>query len=422
MEVRKEIDELGGWWRFIKKFGIFLKFMWPFDDALLQLRFILTLFVVIAGRFINVYKPLQSAVLLDALASGADPWRPLVVVIAIDMADSVSSYVVQLLWIDVSLQRASKLKVEVHSKIMSLDFSFYSQAQLTDLIKAIDNAGSVDTLLDSIFQLGPNLVTFVVAIVQLFHRYGLYVILICTHTAAYYSIVEKRYATVATTEYDKCNTLRDEQERRRQDSIRGWGTVSNHNRVKYETDLFSSAVESWMSRLRRYRMSCYGFGAIQAVILSLGLFTCYAFVVYKVYYGEGLVVDLVAFTGLWDLLLDPINYFTSVVSDTIQELLDAARLRRILERKPYMPNGDENLERKIGKIEFRDVSFSYPGSERLIIDHLSTVIGGGSTIAFVGQSGAGKSTICNLLMRNLVPTAGTILIDDQDIRTLKKDS
>ncbi|KAK0702673.1 mitochondrial ATP-binding cassette sub-family B member 6 [Lasiosphaeris hirsuta] len=423
MEVRKEIDELGGWWRFIKKFRIFLKFMWPFDDALLQLRFILTVFIVIVGRIISVYKPLQTAILLDALASGADPWRPLVVVIAINVADTVSSYVVQLLWIDVSLQRASKLKVEVQSKIMSLDFSFHSQAQPTDVIKAVDNAGSVDTLLDSlIFQLGPNLVTFVVAIVQLFHRYGLYAILICTHTAAYYCIVEKRYVTVATREYDKCNTLRDEQERRRQDSVRGWSTVSNHNRVRYETDLFSSAVESWMSRWRRYRMSCYGFSATQSVILSLGFFTCYAFVVYKIDSGEGLVGDLVAFTGLWALLLDPIDYFTSIVSDTIQEFLDTARLRRILERELSIPNGDQNLEQKTGKIEFRDVSFSYPGSERPIIDHLSTVIEGGLTVAFVGQSGAGKSTICNLLMRNLVPTAGTILIDDQDITTLKKDS
>lgn len=123
------------------------------------------------------------------------------------------------------------------------------------------------------------------------------------------------------------------------------------------------------------------------------------------------------------LLFQPLEgNFTSVVSDTIQELLDTARLRRILERELSIPNEDQTLEYKIGKIEFRDVSFSYPGSERLIIDHLSIVIEGGSTVAFVGQTGAGKSTICNLLIRNLVPTTGTILIDDQDITTLKKDS
>jgi hypothetical protein len=173
MEVRREIDELGGWWRFIRKFRIFLKFMWPFDDALLQLRFILSLFAVIVGRFINVYAPLQTAILLDALASGANPWRPLVAVIAIDVLDTVFSYLVKLLWIDVSLRRASKLKVEVQSKIMGLDHSFHSQAQPTDVIKAVDNAGSVDTLFDSlIFQLGPNLVTFIVATVQLLRRMG----------------------------------------------------------------------------------------------------------------------------------------------------------------------------------------------------------------------------------------------------------
>ncbi|KAB5515647.1 hypothetical protein GE09DRAFT_1263105 [Coniochaeta sp. 2T2.1] len=312
MEVRKEVGELGGWWPFIKRFRIFFKFMWPFGHTLLQLRFILTLFFVMAGRFISVYKPLQTALLLDALASGTDPWRPLAIIITIDVADTVSSFVFKLLWIDVSLHRSEKLKVEVQSQIMSLDFSFHSQAQPTDVIKAVDNAGSVDTLLDSlIFQFGMNLVTALVAIVQLFHRYGLYVILICTHTAAYYCILEKRYVTVATAEHDKCNKLRDEQERRRQDS-RG--------------------------------------------------------------------------------------------------------------REPSTQNGDRNLKRKTGKIEFRDVSFSYPGSERLIIDHLSFAIEASLTVAFVGQSGAGKSTICNLLMRNLVPTAGTILIDDEDITTVKKDS
>jgi ATP-binding cassette, subfamily B, bacterial MsbA len=146
------------------------------------------------------------------------------------------------------------------------------------------------------------------------------------------------------------------------------------------------------------------------------------FVVYKIHSGEGPVGDLVAFTGLWGFLLDPIDYFTSIVSDMVEELLDTARLRRILEREPSTQNGNQNLKRKTGKIEFRDVSFSYPGSERPIIDHLSIAIEAGLTVAFVGRSGAGKSTICNLLKRNLVPTAGTILIDDQDITTLEKGS
>lgn len=423
MEVRKEVGELGGWWPFIKKFRIFLEFMWPFDNALLQLRFILTLFFVMAGRVISVYQPLQTALLLDALASGTDPWRPLAVVITIDFADTVCSFIVKLLWIDVGLHRDEKLKVKVQSHIMSLDFSFHSQAQPTDVIKAVDNAGSVDTLLDSfIFEFWMNLVTLVVAIVQMFHRYGLYVVLVCSHTALYYCIVEKQYVTVAAAEHDKCNTLRDEQERRRQGSVRGWSTVSNHNQANYETGFFSSAVRSWMSQRRRYQMICYGFNATQSAILFLGFATCFAFVIYKVQSGEGPIGDLVAFTGLWGFLLSPIDYFTSIVSDMIEDLLDTARLRRILEWEPSTQKGDQNLKCDTGKIEFQGVSFSYPGSNRLIIDNLSMVIEGGSTVAFVGPSGSGKSTMCNLLMGNLTPTAGTIFIDDQDIRTLKKDS
>ncbi|KAK3382021.1 P-loop containing nucleoside triphosphate hydrolase protein, partial [Podospora didyma] len=91
------------------------------------------------------------------------------------------------------------------------------------------------------------------------------------------------------------------------------------------------------------------------------------------------------------------------LSDTIEELLDTARLRRILEMEPSTPDGDQNLELKTGKIEFRGVSFSFPGSDRLIINDLSFVLELSSTVAFVGRSGAGKSTIYNPLMRNLVP-------------------
>ncbi|KAM7197985.1 hypothetical protein V8F33_005252 [Rhypophila sp. PSN 637] len=423
MEVQKEIDELGGLWRFMKRFRIFLPFMWPFDNVLLQLRFILTLCLVIGGRIISVYEPLKAADLLDALALGTDPWRPLAVVLAIEVADILTPFLMRLLWIDISLHRSKKLKVEVHSRIMNLDFSFHSQAQATDVIKAVDNAGGVDKLLDSfIFELGPNLVTIVVAIFQLFNRYGLYLMLICTTTAVYYYLVKKQYMAAASRNYDKVTTLRDAQERGRQESVRGWTTISNHNRVPHEIDHFSSAVKSHLSQVREYNMICCSFEFTQTALLSLGYFICYAFVIYKIHSGESLIGDLIAFTGLWSLLLRPTEYLGSFLSKNIEKIHDTARLRRILEVVPSISYGDQNLERKTGTIVLEDISFSYPGSERVIIERLSLEIKGGSKVAFVGPSGTGKSTVCNLLMRNIVPTSGKILIDDQDITTVGKDS
>ncbi|KAK3382020.1 hypothetical protein B0H63DRAFT_218380 [Podospora didyma] len=119
-----------------------------------------------------------------------------------------------LLWIDVQLHRAENFQVEVQSHILSLGFDFHSQALPTDVIKAVDNAGSIHSFLDTfIVHFAINLVTALMAIVQLFHRFGPYMVLVCTNAAVYYFILERRYLAVATAQYEKSNTLRDEKER-----------------------------------------------------------------------------------------------------------------------------------------------------------------------------------------------------------------
>jgi ABC-type transport system involved in Fe-S cluster assembly fused permease/ATPase subunit len=91
----------------------------------------------------------------------------------------------------------------------------------TDMIKAVDYVGSIDKLLDSlIFDFAPNLVTLVVAIVNLFNRYGSFMIIIIAYMATFYYIIEKRSLIVLTRERDKYITVRDNQERRRQDGVR----------------------------------------------------------------------------------------------------------------------------------------------------------------------------------------------------------
>ncbi|MFN8444883.1 MAG: ATP-binding cassette domain-containing protein, partial [Caldilineaceae bacterium] len=67
-------------------------------------------------------------------------------------------------------------------------------------------------------------------------------------------------------------------------------------------------------------------------------------------------------------------------------------------------------------IEFRNVSFHYPGSERLVLQNLSFVIKPGSSVALVGDNGAGKTTLIKLLTRLYDPTEGTILLDGRDLR------
>jgi len=81
-----------------------------------------------------------------------------------------------------------------------------------------------------------------------------------------------------------------------------------------------------------------------------------------------------------------------------------------------------NLKINKGNIELKNVEFSYPKTNRAAIKNISISIDGGSTVALVGHSGAGKSTIINLLSRFYDPAGGKIFIDNQDIKEIKLSS
>ncbi|MDY5101806.1 MAG: ABC transporter ATP-binding protein [Agathobacter sp.] len=84
--------------------------------------------------------------------------------------------------------------------------------------------------------------------------------------------------------------------------------------------------------------------------------------------------------------------------------------------------GEQFIEQEIQSIEFKDVSFSYPGSEQKVLDHISFCLEGGRQYAFVGENGAGKSTLVKLLLGFYTNYTGEIRINGRDIRQLNEDA
>jgi len=92
-------------------------------------------------------------------------------------------------------------------------------------------------------------------------------------------------------------------------------------------------------------------------------------------------------------------------------------LNEIISGEMERPEGKEFVERPnfSGKIEFKDVTFTYPNSEMPALDNVSFIIEAGEKVAIIGRIGSGKSTIAKLILKLYEPTSGTILIDDIDI-------
>ena len=127
---------------------------------------------------------------------------------------------------------------------------------------------------------------------------------------------------------------------------------------------------------------------------------------------------------------NPIQQIASTITEFMSAQVNVERVTTLLEIKPEIMDspeivekyGDnfnpklENWEELIGDIEFADVTFSYPDSTVNIFEHFNLTVKAGSCIAIVGETGAGKSTLVNLVCRFFEPTDGKILIDGKDIR------
>ena len=95
--------------------------------------------------------------------------------------------------------------------------------------------------------------------------------------------------------------------------------------------------------------------------------------------------------------------------------------------KPMLPDPENGIELEaahvLGAVELKDVDFAYPTApDRMVLNHVSLKVAAGSRAAIVGESGSGKSTIVSLLLRYYDPSSGKILLDGQDMRSIKPES
>lgn len=132
--------------------------------------------------------------------------------------------------------------------------------------------------------------------------------------------------------------------------------------------------------------------------------------------------EFAAFLLYISMFLDPIKKLINIFEQLQNGMTGFARFREIMDQTPETDcENPEELGEVKGEIRFDNVSFSYgEGDERPVIENLSLTIAAGRTVALVGPSGGGKTTLCNLIPRFYEVDSGTITLDGHDIRNLRR--
>ena len=197
------------------------------------------------------------------------------------------------------------------------------------------------------------------------------------------------------------------------ETIQGYRVVRSFGGEEYEYSRFRSASdENTRKQLRMVRTSATFTPALQVVIFSTMAAVLFLVLLLR---GDASAGDLVAYITAAGMLPKPIRQL-SEVSGTIQKgLAGAESIFAQLDEAPEIDDGKEELERATGLIEVRNLSFTYPGSDRPVLEDISFSVEPGRMVALVGRSGSGKSTLSSLIPRFYRHTQGEILIDGIEV-------
>jgi subfamily B ATP-binding cassette protein MsbA len=162
-------------------------------------------------------------------------------------------------------------------------------------------------------------------------------------------------------------------------------------------------------------LEVFGGVAVAAVI---------GFAAYRIAHGNKTVGDFTGFVSALLMMAQPIRAFGSLNNRVQEGLASAERYYEVLSEPPAIVSAPDakRLTNVKGAIEFAGICFAYASGERDAVRNFSLTVRSGTTVALVGRSGAGKSTIFNLVPRLYDPQAGTVRIDGQDIRGVTVES
>jgi ATP-binding cassette subfamily B protein len=208
---------------------------------------------------------------------------------------------------------------------------------------------------------------------------------------------------------------------RAQENLSGIRVVKAYVREEYEIERFRSLSWDYLSKnlvLARVQSIMW---PLMFLLIGFSLIISLYFGGIRVIEGRLSIGSLTAFFVYLGMLIWPMIAFGWVVNILQQGAASMARLARIFDTVPDIQDTEET-DRTItgiqGTIEFRNVSFTHKGAAQAALRDLSFTIPAGATIALVGYTGSGKSTLVNLIARMYDVTSGQILIDGIDIRKI----
>ncbi len=226
----------------------------------------------------------------------------------------------------------------------------------------------------------------------------------------------------ALPKFKRIQVLTDNLNRITRENLTGLRVVRAYNAEKYQENKFTRAnTEMTENNLKAQRAMACASPVMNVVMngLTLGIYWIGAILINSAALTDKLNIfsNMVVFSSYAMQVIMSFIMVAMIFVMMPRASVAANRILEVLETKPSIKNGQKDgVTGKTGEIEFRDVSFRYPDADKDVLHNISFTAGRGETVAFIGATGSGKTTLVNLIPRLYDVSSGSVLVDGVDVR------
>ena len=414
-------------WRTI---GTLLPFLWPKGQSGLRLRVGLAVLCLTLAKVINVVVPLFYKHAIDALTpkAGTVMAVPVMILLGYGLARVLAATFGELR--DIAFARVGQRAIRsigllVFRHLHALTLRFHLDRQTGGVSRAIERGTKgIEFLLNfMLFNILPTFLEIGLVTVVLWHLYDARFAL-TTFATIFTYISYTLLVTEWRTRFRRTmNETDSEASTKAIDSLLNFETVKYFGNEEHEAHRYDHALARYEAAAVKSKVTLSLLNIGQGAIIAIGLTAVMLMAAENVADGGMSVGDFVLVNSYLVQLYLPLNFLGFVYREIKQSLTDMESMFHLLHIGAEIADAPDASELVLngGEVCFQDVHFGYNPS-RQILKGVSFTVPAGRTIAVVGPSGAGKTTLSRLLFRFYDVTSGTITVDGQDIRSVTQHS